>query len=701
MKRALHVTPTWVLLLSAFLLAGCSAGSEAARQDDDDRMTWFREARFGLFIHWGLYAIPAGRWEDETNHAEWIMNTAQIPVDQYEQYVEQFNPVKFDANEWVRIAKDAGMKYIVITSKHHDGFCLFDSEFTDYDIMSTPFQRDILKELSEAAHREGLEICWYHSIMDWHHPDYLPRRGWETRSAEGADLDRYVDHLRNQVTELLTGYGRIGIMWFDGEWEATWTHEYGQALYDLCRELQPDVIVNNRVDVGRGGMAGMTTGEGLAGDYGTPEQEIPDTGLPGVDWETCMTMNRHWGYNRYDLDYKSTRQLIRMLVDIASKGGNFLLNVGPTAEGEFPAQSVERLREMGAWMRVNGESIYGTTASPFAGLPWGRCTVKSNGDVTKLYLHVFDWPRNRLLGLNGVGNPALRAYLLSDPDRGLFIDQTDTDVLITLPPIAPDEDCSVVVLEIEGAPIVYDLPVIEASAPILVRELEVTLTTGSSELEVRYTLDGSDPGPGAPAYRRPIRLSETTVVKARSFHRGQPVSGVSEATFMKVVPEPALEGVDAAELVQGLNMETVRGDWDELPDFGSLTAVITTDRPSPVLASRQEYVALRFTGYIEIAEAEVYRFLLASDDGSRLLIGDRVVVDNDGLHGLEERDGVIALAGGLHPITVEWFNKTGGAELALRFGVIGVETQPIPDSAFWRPPLEPLAPGDRHSRKRQ
>jgi hypothetical protein len=341
---------------------------------------------------------------------------------------------------------------------------------------------------------------------------------------------------------------------------------------------------------------------------------------------------------------------------------------------------------MGVWMKVNGEAIYGTTASPFAGLPWGRCTVKTAGDITKLYLHVFDWPRNQVLGLNGIGNPALRAYLLSDPDRGLFFDQSETDVLITLPRRAPDEDCTVVVLEIEGTPIVYDLPEIESPAPILVRELEVELTTGSPELDIRYTLDGSDPGPGSPTYRRPIRLTETTVVKARSFHRGQPVSGVSEATFTRVVPEPGLVGVDAAELVQGLRMDTFRGDWDELPDFESLTAEVTTDSPSLALVSRQEYVALRFTGYIEITEDDVYRFVLASDDGSRLLIGDRVVVDNDGLHGLEERDGVIALAAGLHPITVEWFNKTGGAELDVRLGRAGDRPLPIEDSALMRPP---------------
>jgi alpha-L-fucosidase len=240
------------------------------------------------------------------------------------------------------MAKDAGMRYIVITSKHHDGFSLFDSAHTEYDMMSTPFQRDIMAELAEACRRHGLEICWYHSIMDWHHPDYLPRRGWDDRPTDGADFERYVGHLRDQVTELLTNYGDIGVMWFDGQWEGTWTHEHGGPLYELCRDLQPDVIVNDRVDKGRRGHSGIVA-EGFAGDYGTPEQHIPATGLPGVDWETCMTMNRHWGFNAYDEQWKSSEDLIRKLVDIASKNGNFLLNVGPRADGTFPPEAVERL----------------------------------------------------------------------------------------------------------------------------------------------------------------------------------------------------------------------------------------------------------------------------------------------------------------------------------------------------------------------
>ncbi|MCJ7582717.1 MAG: alpha-L-fucosidase [Candidatus Aminicenantes bacterium] len=427
--------------------AGDSLGTET-REQFDARMAWWREARFGLFLHWGLYAIPAGEWEGETNHAEWILTTAQIPVDQYETFAPHFNPVKFDAAEWVRMAKDAGMKYIVITSKHHDGFSLFDSKVSDYDVMdSTPFKRDILKELADECRKEGLKMCWYHSIMDWHHPDYLPRRGWENRSAEGADFDRYVDYMKAQVKELVTNYGDIAVLWFDGEWESTWVPERGKDLYDFVRALAPDIIINNRVGKGRAGMAGTYDPETAMGDFGTPEQEIPATGL-GYDWETCMTMNDHWGYNKNDDNWKSKEDLIQKLVDIASKGGNFLLNVGPTAEGLFPQPSIDRLKAIGEWMRVYGDSIYGTTASLFSSLEWGRSTTKGN----KLYLHVFDWPQDGILEVPGLISQAKKVYLLDDQEQELSAISKDGSVKITVPKLAPNPIVSVIVLEFASPP---------------------------------------------------------------------------------------------------------------------------------------------------------------------------------------------------------------------------------------------------------
>nr|MBP7275813.1 alpha-L-fucosidase [Kiritimatiellia bacterium] len=322
-----------------------------------ERMRWFAEARFGMFIHWGLYAIPAGEWNGKGGHGEWIRTTAQIPREEYRTLLARFNPVHFDAADWARQAREAGMRYVVITSKHHDGFALWPSAVSDFDVGATPFKRDILLELADACRKEGLVFCVYHSIMDWDHPDYLPRRDWEKdRSSEGAEFDRYVAYLKAQLRELVEGYGPMGILWFDGEWESAWNPERGWDLYRFVRGLQPDIIINNRVGKGRKGMAGMSPSSEFAGDYGTPEQRVPAGGFgPGIYWESCMTIGKHWCDTRHD-QYRSSTELIRHLSDIASKGGNYLLNVGPQADGRFPEGISERLRDIGEWMRVNGEA---------------------------------------------------------------------------------------------------------------------------------------------------------------------------------------------------------------------------------------------------------------------------------------------------------------------------------------------------------
>lgn len=449
-KLCSSILLAFLILPSPAIRAADLAIPRETKEQHDQRMAWFREARFGMFIHWGLYAVPAGEWHGKKSPGagEWIMNDLHIPIPEYEKFATQFNPVKFDARRWVRTAKNAGMRYIVITSKHHDGFDMFDSGVSDYTIVKrTPFKRDPMKELAEACAEEGITFCFYHSIMDWHHPD-AQSIGYPNynNAPHNPRFQHYVEtYLKPQVKELLTNYGRIGIMWFDGEWIKDWTPQNGQDMYAWCRSIQPSVIVNNRVGKARAGMNGMNQGEGAVGDYGTPEQEIPATGFPGVDWESCMTMNITWGYRKDDNNWKPASALIRMLIDCASKGGNYLLNVGPTAEGIIPEPSVERLAEVGKWMQINSEAIYGTSASPFKKLAWGKATQKPG----KLYLHVFEWPKDGKLVVP-ITNGVVKAYLLADRQKLLGTKGGDQGETIALPEAAPDSVASVVVLEITG-----------------------------------------------------------------------------------------------------------------------------------------------------------------------------------------------------------------------------------------------------------
>ena len=494
-----------------------------AKDDKNKRMEWWRDARFGMFIHWGLYSVPAGQWGEEKTHAEWIRETAKIPVTEYEKLLTQFNPIKFNAEEWVKYAKDAGMKYIVLTSKHHDGFCLFDTKYTDFNVMHTPFKRDILKELSDACHKYDMKICWYHSIMDWHHPDYLPRREWETtiRPVGNADYDKYFAYLKNELKEILTNYGDISILWFDGEWESTWTHKYAQELYAYLRTLKPDVIINNRIDTYRDGMGGLSTNKEALGDYGTPEQEIPENGLPGVDWETCMTMNDHWGFNKFDNNWKSTKDLLYNLVDVASKGGNYLLNVGPTSEGLLPPQSIERLKAIGNWMKINGESIYGTKASPFTKSTWGKCTQKEIADGTRLYLHVFDWPASMKLVIDNLINEPTKAYLLSDPQKkAIAYKKKGLSLEISLPDKAPDALNSVVVLEIKGQPQIIESPDFTYKYDAVNDNLLIELKSkvADDKLKIHYTLDGKEPTVKSPVFNQSLTTKKQSQFKAIAYY---------------------------------------------------------------------------------------------------------------------------------------------------------------------------------------
>lgn len=438
MKKTTIIIMT-ILSFSMSIMAQNVETNSGSKQNDP-KMQWWREAKFGMFIHWGLYAVPSGKWGEKTTYGEWLMHSAKISRAEYSSLAKQFNPTKFNAEEWVKIAKAAGQKYMVITSKHHDGFAMFKSSDPYNIVDATPFNRDILKELADACRKNDMKLGFYYSqAQDWYHPGGALSGNKEWDETHKGDMNKYVDSIVvPQVKEIMENYGDVAVVWWDTPIGIT--PEMAQKISAVIKKY-PNLITNNRL------------GGGVGGDLETPEQFIPATGFPGRNWEVCMTMNGHWGYNAYDDQWKSTTDLLQKLIDIASKGGNFLLNVGPNQYGVIPEVCQQNLKEMGDWLKINGDAIYGTQASPFPYLSWGRATRKGQ----TIYLHVFDWPKDDKL-IVPIGNTIKKAYLLADVTTSLNVKAGKVNSMIQLPHYAPDQMASVVAIQIEGEPVVQSIP---------------------------------------------------------------------------------------------------------------------------------------------------------------------------------------------------------------------------------------------------
>jgi alpha-L-fucosidase len=400
-----------VLLVLTGLAAAAKTAVVETEAERQARMKWWTEARFGMFIHWGLYALPARH--------EWVKNREKLTDEAYQKYFDHFDPDLFDPRAWARTAKQAGMKYFVVTSKHHEGFCLWDSRFTDYKVTKTPYGKDLLKPLVEAMRAEGLKVGFYYSLLDWHHPDYTVDRFHPMfgnldfmAKAKGRDLSKYTAYLHDQVRELLTSFGPIDCLFLDysfpgenGKGRNDWQSE---KLLKMIRELQPQVIVNDRLDL-------IDVPGGW--DFRTPEQFMPRAWVEEngrrVPWETCQTFSGSWGYYRDETSWKSVRQLVVMLIETVSKGGNLLLNVGPTARGTFDDRALERLAGIGDWMKFHDRSITGCTQAPDTFRTPQNCLLTYNPAMRRLYVHVLEWPIGAL-HLDGFAGRVAYAQLLND-----------------------------------------------------------------------------------------------------------------------------------------------------------------------------------------------------------------------------------------------------------------------------------------------
>lgn len=525
-----HITK---IIISLIILGACQPhnprdyAATETKVETHKRMQWWRDAKFGMFIHWGGYSHLGGVYKGDTihGHAEWIQLYEKIPADEYASLIAPFNPIKYNADEWAKLAHDAGMKYMVITSKHHEGLAMWDSKVTEFDIVDyTTYGKDVLKPLSKACKKEGVKFCTYHSILDWHYPE-----------AKGDSFHLYRNNiLKPQLKEIVEELDPA-VMWFDGEWIDEWTEEQGVELYNYLRNMSPDIIINNRVGKGRNGMQGMNKDGKFVGDFGTPEQEIIEN-ASALDWESCMTMNDTWGFKYGDDNWKSSKTLIHNLIDVVAKGGNYLLNVGPTGEGLIPQESVERLLEIGKWLEINGEAIYNTVkAEHYKEGEQIRFTSKK--DSKHIYAIALEWPGTEVKIKYFNANKNSKLYLLgynkalqwhNNPTEGLIIEIPDD--------LQKEENrpCShAYVFSFEGTVNqVTAMPDILANNKtneqklLFINTISVEMKTSSPQDIIYYTTDGSLPTTQSKQYSAPLLFKTACEINAFAVSKGKVSSSV-------------------------------------------------------------------------------------------------------------------------------------------------------------------------------
>lgn len=524
-----------LLLVMLFLLVTCkqSTNFDYAKNETPEqknaRMQWWKDAKFGMFIHWGGYSHLGGVYKGDTINgiAEWLQFYKKIPADEYAGLIKGFNPVKYNPEEWAKLAKDAGMKYLVITSKHHEGLAMWDSKVTDFDIVDfSTYGKDVLKPLAVACRKNDVKFGTYHSILDWHYAE-----------AKGDSFHLYRDKiLKPQLKEIMEELDPE-VMWFDGEWIPEWTEEQGVEVYNYLRNMKPDLIINNRVGKGRDGMQGMNKEGAYVGDFGTPEQEIL-SGASNLDWESCMTMNDTWGFKYGDTNWKSSKTLIHNLIDVVSKGGNYLLNVGPTAEGLIPQESINRLMEIGKWLKINGEAIYATKrAEHYKDAESIRYIA--NKDNKTIYALSMEWPGDTLSLKYYKPDENSEIYLLGYPtalswdydlSKGLSINIPSE---LQSPENWPCKHAFVFKIigqanEVTPVPDIISNDKINPDKLLFTESILIECKNDGPNLKIYYTTDGSEPNANSDIYTEPLILEKSGIFKCFAAKEGK-VNSIARA----------------------------------------------------------------------------------------------------------------------------------------------------------------------------